>query len=85
MNEQKSWYPTPVQRSMLDFMKESQPQLYAELRAEGTLQEHLRDYSHWYHDKVDMITEQMGGSANAAACAREIVRAMSFEGREPYE
>jgi len=32
MNEQKSWYPTPVQRSMLDFMKECQPQLYAELR-----------------------------------------------------
>ena len=41
--------------------------------------------SHWYHDKVDMITEQMGGSANAAACAREIVRGMAFEGREPYE
>ena len=85
MNEQKTWYPTPVQWSMLDFMKEQQPQLYAELRAEGTLQEHLRDYSHWYHDKVDMITEQMGGSANDAAFAREIVRAMSFEGREPYE
>jgi len=59
MNEQKSWYPTPVQRSMLDFMKEQQPQLYAELSAEGKLQEHLRDYSHWYHDKVDMITEQI--------------------------
>ena len=67
MNEQKSWYPTPVQRSMLDFMKEQQPQLYAELKAEGKLQEHLRNYSHWYHDKVDMITEQMGGTANAVS------------------
>jgi hypothetical protein len=70
---------------MLDFMKENQPELYAELKAEGTLPEYLRDYSYWYHDKVDMITEQMGGDANAAACAREIVRGMAFEGREPYE
>lgn len=85
MNEQKSWYPTPVQESMLIFMKEQQPQLYAELKAEGKLQEHLREQAHWYYDKVYMITEQMGGSANAAACAREIVRGMSFEGREPYE
>jgi len=85
MNEQKSWYPTPVQQSMLDFMKEQQPQLYAELKAEGTLQEYLREQAHWYHDKVDMITQQMGGDANAAACAREIVRGMAFEGREPYE
>ena len=85
MNEHQTWSPTPVQRSMLDFMKEQQPQLYAELKAEGSLQEYLREQAHWYHDKVDMITEQMGGDANAAACAREIVRAMSFEGREPYE
>ena len=85
MNKQTSWSSTPVQQSMLIFMKEHEPELYAELKAEGTLQEYLRDYSHWHHDKVDIITEQMGGSANAAACAREIVRAMVFEGREPYE
>jgi len=85
MNEHKTWSPTPVQRSMLDFMKECQPDLYVELKAEGSLQEYLREQAHWYHDKVAMITEQMGGDANAAACAREIVRGMAFEGREPYE
>gem|GEM_PF-5060182 len=50
-----------------------------------TLTEHLRDYSHWHHDMVDRIAEQMGGSTNAEACAREAVRGMAFEERQPYE
>jgi len=70
---------------MLIFMQEHEPQLYAELKAEGKLAEHLREYSCWHHDMVDRIAEQMGGGANAEACAREAVRGMAFEGRLPYE
>jgi hypothetical protein len=40
---------------MLIFMKEHEPQLYAEFKAAGKLAEHLRDYAHWHHDMVDRI------------------------------
>ena len=81
----KTWSPTPTEQSMLIFMEEHEPQLLAELKAEGKLPEHLREYSRWHHDTVDRIAEQMGGGANAEACAREAVRGMAFEGRLPYE
>ncbi|MCL2531551.1 MAG: hypothetical protein FWE40_05280 [Oscillospiraceae bacterium] len=81
----KTWSPTPTEQSMLIFMEEHEPQLLAELKAEGTLQEHLREHARWHHDTVDRIAEQMGGGANAEACAREAVRGMVFEGRLPYE
>jgi len=81
----KTWSPTSTEQSMLIFMQEHEPQLYAELKTEGALQEHLHEYSRWHHDMVDRIAEQMGGDANAEACAREAARGMAFEGRLPYE
>jgi hypothetical protein len=66
-------------RTKLAFMKEHEPQLYVELVEQDKLVEYLLGFSGEFNEQVDFIAGQMGGDANARACAREIVYAQTFE------
>lgn len=65
---------SPMAQSKLDYMKEHQPELYLELVRQGTLNEYLKEFSSRVSEMTERIAQQMGGDANAYACAREFMR-----------
>ena len=66
-------------RAKLAFMKEHELELYVELVEQDRLVEYLRGFSSEFKEQVNFIANQMGGDANAQACAREIAYAQAFE------
>lgn len=54
-------------RVKLSFMREHEMELYCTLVAEDRLGEYLREFSGEFQSKVDLISRQMGGDANARA------------------
>lgn len=66
-------------RTKLEFMKENEPWLYVELAEQDRLEEYLQNFSREMQEQIATIAHQMGGDANAEACAREIVYAQTFE------
>jgi len=69
-------------KSTLEFMKEHQPELYAELLHSGKLESYIMQTQREMAEQTEFIAQQMGGDANAQACAREIVRTQMYERSE---